>query len=176
MAIIWQIYYFKINIWKNVGLLNILEIIGSAAATRHHDDSHLSQQYPNLSNQRGTCMECAALTRPCRLNLVWLKDAKFIDAKFSLSPYKMYGAYWSNAEQKVQVPGQFRLGNPGSALPGMSSACCIDIIQTRHHLAQKSNLVRIGFRPVDLKSIFGLKEDKWNMKGFAPQWFDHCPI
>jgi len=29
---------------------------------------------------------------------------------------------------------------------------------------------------VDLKSIFGLKEDKWNMKGFAPQWFDHCPI
>ena len=34
----------------------------------------------------------------------------------------MDGAYWSNAEQKVQVPGQFQLGNPGSALPGMSSA------------------------------------------------------
>ena len=38
------------------------------------------------------------------------------------------------------------------------------------------NLVRIVFTPVDLKSIFGLKEDKWNMKGVAPQWFDHCPI
>ena len=44
----------------------------------------------------------------------------------------MYGAYWSNAAKKVQVPGQFRLGNPGSALPGMSSACCIDI-RTGHH-------------------------------------------
>ena len=38
----------------------------------------------------------------------------------------MYGAYWSNAEQKVQVPSEFQWGNPGSALPGMSSACCID--------------------------------------------------
>ena len=52
--------------------------------------------------------------------------------KFRLSPYKMYGAYWSNAEQKVRVPIEFQLGNPGSALPGMSSACCIDI-PTCHH-------------------------------------------
>ena len=50
-----------------------------------------------------------------------------LDAKFSLSPYKMYGAYWSNAEQKVQVPSASQLENPGSALPGMPSACCIDI-------------------------------------------------
>ena len=39
----------------------------------------------------------------------------------------MYGAYCSNAAKKVQVPGQFRLGNPGSALPGMSSAHAVSI-------------------------------------------------
>ena len=48
----------------------------------------------------------------------------------------MYGAYWSNTEQKVQVPGQFRWGNLGSALPGMSSACCIDI-PTGHRRTKK---------------------------------------
>ena len=62
-----------------------------------------------------------------------------LDAKFSLSPYKMYGAYWSNAEQKVQVPSASQLGNPGSALPGMSSACCIDI-RAAHHGTEKFSI------------------------------------
>ena len=45
-----------------------------------------------------------------------IKFYNYRKPKYRLSPYKMYGAYWSNAEQKVRVPGQFRLGNPGSAL------------------------------------------------------------
>ena len=48
----------------------------------------------------------------------------------------MYGAYWSNAEQKVQVPPKIPWDNPGSALPGMSSACCIDF-PTGHLGAKK---------------------------------------
>ena len=47
----------------------------------------------------------------------------------------MYGAYWINPEQKVRVPPKTPLGNPGSALFGMSSAYCIDI-QTAHHGTQ----------------------------------------
>ena len=48
----------------------------------------------------------------------------------------MYGAYWSNAAKKVQVPSASHLGNPGSALARMPSACCIDI-PTRHDAAKK---------------------------------------
>ena len=48
----------------------------------------------------------------------------------------MYGAYWSNAAKKVHVPSASHLGNLGSALAKMSSACCIDI-RTRHDAAKK---------------------------------------
>ena len=61
----------------------------------------------------------------------------------------MYGAYWSNAAKKVQVPGQFRLGNPGSALPGMSSACCIDI-RKAHYGTQKFSIQTADFSSLTL--------------------------
>ena len=48
----------------------------------------------------------------------------------------MYGAYWSNAAKKVQVPSASHLGNPGSALARMPSACCIDI-RTGHDGTKK---------------------------------------
>ena len=52
----------------------------------------------------------------------------------------MYGAYWSNAEQKVQVPSEFQWGNPGSALPGMSSACCCIDFPTGHDGTKKFSI------------------------------------
>ena len=48
----------------------------------------------------------------------------------------MYGAYWSNAAKKLQVPSKPLLGNPGSALARMPSACCIDI-RTGHDGTKK---------------------------------------
>ena len=80
-------------------------------------------------------MECSQLGQ-AKFSLLNLVIFKIKLPKFRLSPYKMYGAYWSNAEQKVRVPIEFQLGNPGSALPGMSSACCIDI-HTGHLGAKK---------------------------------------
>ena len=47
----------------------------------------------------------------------------------------MYGAYWSNAAKKVQVPSASHLGNPGSALARMPFAWCIDI-PARHDAAK----------------------------------------
>ena len=61
----------------------------------------------------------------------------------------MYGAYWSNAEQKVQVPSEFQWGNPGSALPGRSSACCIDF-PTAHHGTQKFSIQTADFSSLTL--------------------------
>ena len=48
----------------------------------------------------------------------------------------MYGAYWSNAAKKVQVPSASHLGNPRSALARMPSACCIDF-PTAHRGTKK---------------------------------------
>ena len=48
----------------------------------------------------------------------------------------MYGAYWSNAAKKLQVPARSRFGNPGSALARMPSACCIDF-HTAHRGTKK---------------------------------------
>ena len=48
----------------------------------------------------------------------------------------MYGAYWSNAAKKVHVPSASHLGNPGSALPRMPFACCMDF-QTGHDGTKK---------------------------------------
>ena len=61
----------------------------------------------------------------------------------------MYGAYWSNAAKKVQVPSGSHLGNPGSALPGMSSACCIDI-RKGHHGPQKFSIQTADFSSLTL--------------------------
>ena len=83
-------------------------------------------------------MECGQLGQ-AKFSLLNLVILLILLAKFSLSPYKMYGAYWSNAEQKVQVPSEFQWGNPGSALPGMSSACCIDI-RTAHRGTKKFSI------------------------------------
>ena len=70
----------------------------------------------------------------------------------------MYGASWCitryscctvNAEQKVRVPIEFQLGNPGSALPGMSSACGIDI-HTGHLGAKKFSIQTADYSSLTL--------------------------
>ena len=93
-------------------------------------------------------MECSQLGQ-AKFSLLNLVIFKIKLPKFRLSPYKMYGAYWSNAEQKVQVPIEFQCGNPGSALPGMSSACCIDI-HTGHHGPQKFSIQTADYSSLTL--------------------------
>ena len=93
-------------------------------------------------------MECSQLGQ-AKFSLLNLVILKIKLPKFRLPPYKLYRAYWSNAEQKVQVPGQFRLGNPGSALPGVSSACCIDI-RTGHLGAKKFSIQTADYSSLTL--------------------------
>ena len=84
----------------------------------------------------------------------------------------MYGAYWSNAAKKLQVPGQFRLGNPGSALPGMSSARCIDI-EAGHHGPQKFAIQ--SYRIVEVLHLRIYYKIKFT-RIFWPGWQHSIPI
>ena len=66
----------------------------------------------------------------------------------------MYGAYWSNAAKKVQVPSASHLmGNRGSTLATMPSACCIDF-PTRHDPTKKFAIQSYRIVEVLLLSIY----------------------
>ena len=83
----------------------------------------------------------------------------------------MYGAYWSNAAKKVQVPSASHLGNPGSALARMPSACCIDI-RTGHDGTKK--FVIQSYRIVEVLQLRICYKIKFT-RIFWPSWPHSIP-